>query len=245
MKSYLLIIMSLFFLLTWLPARSQSTWQLLYQPRQRVVKSIGIYKDQIFIGTGNGVLISKDDGKTWEDFGTSELLKDSTGLSYINWIYIDEENKKIYIATNFGAYYSDVSKPDWHRFFENVKTESNEVNSLTVGKNEVYLSTNDGFWICNLNLGSCARLNQGLEPDNVSGNFQILYSLKVNDDICLAASNGIYKLNQNKSSWQNISNGIQKLPGALQSLPPRSEGQRRLVSGTVAFRIGPRFPAPS
>lgn len=191
---------------------SKDTWQLLYQPRQRVVKTIGIYKDQIFIGTGNGVLISNDKGKIWNDFGTNQLLKDNSGLSSVNWIYIDEENEKIYITTNFGAYYSDIAKPDWRRFFENVKTESNEVNSLTVDKNEIYLSTNDGFWICNLNLGSCERLNQGLDPDNISGNFQTLYSLKINNELYLAASNGIYKLDHSRASWHNLSEGIYRLP---------------------------------
>lgn len=191
---------------------SKDTWRFLYQPRQRVVKTIGIYKDQIFIGTGNGVLVSNDKGKTWNDFGTNQLLKDNSGLSSVSWIYIDEENKKIYITTNFGAYYSDIAKPDWRRFFENVKTESNEVNSLTVDKNEIYLSTNDGFWICNLNLGSCERLNQGLDPDNISGNFQILYSLKISNELYLAASNGIYKFDHGRSSWHNLSKGIYRLP---------------------------------
>ncbi|OGI07905.1 MAG: hypothetical protein A3I68_02375 [Candidatus Melainabacteria bacterium RIFCSPLOWO2_02_FULL_35_15] len=191
---------------------SKDIWRFLYQPRQRVVKTIGIYKDQIFTGTGNGVLVSNDKGKTWNDFGTNQLLKDSSGLSSVNWIYIDGENKKIYITTNFGAYYSDIAKPDWHRFFENVKTESNEVNSLTVDKNEVYLSTNDGFWICNLNLGSCERLNQGLDPDNISGNFQILYALKISNELYLAASNGIYKLDHSRASWHNLSEGIYRLP---------------------------------
>ena len=71
------------------------TWQLLYQPRQRVVKSIAIYNEEIFIGTGNGVLVSNDKGKNWKDFGTSQLSKDINGNSFINWINIDEENKKI------------------------------------------------------------------------------------------------------------------------------------------------------
>ncbi len=192
---------------------SKDTWQSLYQPRQRVVKTISVYKDQIFIGTGNGVLVSKDKGKTWTDFGTDQLLKDSNGLSAINWICINEENNKIYIATSFGAYYSDIYQANWHKFFENIKTESNEINSLTVNKNKIYLDTNDGFWTCNLSLNSCERLNQGLEPDVLSGNFQIFYSLQVNNDLYIATSNGVYILNKDRASWQNISGGIHKLPG--------------------------------
>lgn len=221
-----------------------STWQLLYQPRQRVVKSIGIYKDQIFIGTGNGVLVSKDEGKTWEDFSTNQLLKNNNGLSFINWIFINKENNKIYIATTFGAYYSELNVPNWHKLFESTKTgakditslsEDNDlsdeeidssdseseddyltggqVNSVTVTKNQIYLSTNDGFWLCANNLeNECKRLNEGLEPNNVSGNHEAFYTLKANNELFLASSNGIYLFDDRNLAWQNISEGIQKLP---------------------------------
>lgn len=224
-----------------------NTWQLLYQPRQRIVKSIGVFKDKMFIGTGNGVLVSKDNGKTWDDFGSSQLLKDSSGNTFINWVYIDKEIGKIYIATSFGAYYSDINKPAWHKLFESTKTgssqlnpiteedsdllnegvdlseiESNEndnspngqINSIETNKEKVYLSTNDGLWICTNDLeNNCERLNQGLEPDNDSGNFQVNYVLKYNDDLLLAASNGVYIFDNKNLLWEKTTNGIEKLPG--------------------------------
>lgn len=191
----------------------KESWGLLYQPRQRIVKSIGIYNDLIFIGTGNGVFVSKDKGKIWTSFGINQLSKDRNGNSYINWIYIDKEERKIYIATSFGAYYSDIYNPEWKKFFLGTKDESNLVNSLTIDKNTAYLSTNDGFWICNINESNqCNRLNQGLEPDTLSGVYETFYSLKDNDDLFLGTSNGIYSFNKNLSRWENISNGIQKLP---------------------------------
>ncbi len=220
-----------------------NTWQLLYQPRQRVVKSIGIYKNQIFIGTGNGVLVSKDEGKTWEDFGTSQLLKNNKGLSFINWISVDKERNRIYIATNFGAYYSELNTPGWHKIFESTKTGSKtinslsedndlsdegidssdsededdyftggQINSITVNENQIYLSTNDGFWICeNNSRNECKRLNQGLEPNNLSGNYEAFYSLKIDNELFLAASSGVYLFDNENISWQNISESIQKL----------------------------------
>ena len=234
----------LIFLLAFLPAKSKSTWTLLYQPRQRVVKTIGIYKDQIFIGTGNGVLVSKDRGKTWGDFGTDQLSKDSNGLSFVNWIYVDEVNNKIYIATNFGAYYSGLNKPEWHKIFESTKTGSKnitslsedndvsdeeidssdsegeddyftngQVNSITVSDDQFYLSTNDGFWICNkASENACRRLNEGLEPNNISGNYEVFFSLKTSSELFLATSNGIYIFDNTNFIWQRISEGIQKLP---------------------------------
>ncbi len=223
---------------------SKDTWQLFYQPRQRIVKTIGIYKDQIFIGTGNGVLVSNDEGEIWNDFGTDQLLKDSNGLSSVNWVYINEENKKIYIATSFGAYYSELYKPEWHKIFESTKTGSKnitslsedndlsdeeidssdleseddyltngQVNSIAVNNVQYYLCTNDGLWICDKNLeNECKRLNQGLEPNNISGNYEVFYSLKIGNDLYLAASNGIYLLNNENLNWQKISEGIQELP---------------------------------
>ena len=222
----------------------KDVWQLLYQPRQRVVKTIGIYKDQIFIGTGSGVLVSKDEGKIWQDFGTNQLLKGSNGLSSINWIYIDEKNNKIYIATNFGVYYSGLNKPDWQKLFESTKTGSKNItslsedndfsdeeidssgsededdyltsgqtNSIVVDDDQFYISTNDGFWICDKDLeNEPKRLNQGLEPNNISGNYEVFFSLKINNELFLAASNGIYLLNNETLGWQKISEGIQELP---------------------------------
>ena len=273
MKSYLLIIMSLFFLLNWLlPARSQPTWQLLYQPRQRVVKAIGIYKDQIFIGTGNGVLVSKDEGKTWQDFGTDRLLKDNNGLSSVNWIYIDKENGKIYIATNFGAFSSVLNKPDWQKVFESTKggsknisslsedndfedgegidtTESEseddylvngQVNSVTVSEGHIYISSNDGFWICNSAFeNECKRLNEGLEPNNVSGNFEVFLSVKIGNDLYLTATSGLYIFDNEHLNWRKISDGIQKLPEGIinaRYLCPDNENNLWVATGSGVYK---------
>ena len=203
------ILITILFLIVVPPAYCESNWQLLFQPRQRVVKTIGIYKEQIFIGTGNGVFVSKDNGKHWKDFGSSQLLADNTGNSIINWIHTDEENEKIYIGTSFGSYYSPINKPNWHLLFKSTKNESYEVNSLTIDNNQIYLATNDGFWRCEEN--NCERLNQGLEPDNLSGNYEVFFSLKNNNNLFLATSNGIYLLGK-EGAWQNITNGIPSLP---------------------------------
>ena len=213
------------------------TWQLLYQPRQRIVRTIGIFNDHIFIGTGNGVLVSKDEGKTWEDFGTDQLLKDSRGLSSISRVYIDEVERKIYLATSFGAFYSELDRPDWHKIFKSTKAGSEDndfldeeidspdseseddyltngqINSIAVDKNQVYLSTNDGYWVCDKDLGNkCKRLNEGLEPNNLSGNYEVFFSLKADQDLYLATSNGVYVFDNESSHWQRISESIQKLP---------------------------------
>lgn len=238
---FLCFIFSVYFLLP-LYAKAINSWELTYQPRQRVVKSIGIYNEEIFIGTGNGVFHSKDYGKTWKDFGTNQLLKDNSGNCSVNWIVID--NEKIYIATSFGAYYSGLLKPNWHKFTENTKAglkkidsttddidlseeekdlssldyedDSSligQINSISRDNGQVYLSSNDGFWICDVDLKTkCKRLNQGLEPDNDSGNYQINYFLKLKNDLYLASSNGVYVFDNKNSLWENISSGIQKRP---------------------------------
>lgn len=190
----------------------QDPWQLLYQPRQRIVKSIAPYKEQIFIGTGNGVFVSTDNGKSWGDFDTSQLQKDNSGNSQINWISIETNTETIYIATSFGAYKSSISKPDWQKFFEGSKVESNEVNSLAHYEDQVYLATNDGFWICNLNENNCTRNNNGLDADYISGNHEVFYTLKVENKLFIGTSNGIYFLDDKSFLWQKTSNGIQKLP---------------------------------
>lgn len=198
-----------------LNAHCKETWNLVYKPKQRVVKTIATYKEKIFIGTENGVLVSKDEGKSWAHFGSEKLLKDSNGNSAINWIYIDEDKEKIFIATNFGAYFSDIRKPEWKIFFNNTKTDSNIINSITVNDQTIYLSTNDGFWVCNYNENkenTCKRLNNGIEPDPTSGNYLVFFILKDNNDTYLAASTGIYFLDKKNNSWIYLTGNIQKLP---------------------------------
>ena len=206
----------LMFLLIFLlpsPVSCKGNWYLLYQPRQRIVKSIVASNDSLIVGTGNGILTSNDHGNTWSDFGSEQLSKDINGNSTINWISIDEVNKKIYIATNFGAYYSSFETPNWKKFFENSKLESNEVNALEANNDEVYLATNDGLWIYNLKNNSCKRLNKGLAPDSTTGNYKISHILKHIDKILLASETGIYLLNKKNQEWKKISQGIQSLPG--------------------------------
>src|SRR3989338_2634807 len=190
---------------------SEETWKLLFQPRQRTVRTIGTFKEKMFIGTGNGVFVSKDDGKTWEDFGSEKLLKDEGGNSVINWISIDEEGEKIYIATSYGAYESKINEPSWKLIFDDIKTGTKDVNALLIHGENSYFCTNDGLWFCK-ETNTCKRLNEGLEPDSISGNILVNYSLKYNNDLYLATTNGIYYFNQNKLTWENISSGIKKLP---------------------------------
>lgn len=201
-----------FLFLNPLECSCQETWQLLYQPRQRIVKSIASYKEQIFIGTGNGVFVSTDNGKSWGDFGTNQLQKDNNGNSQINWISIESDTEKIYIATSFGAYWSSIHKADWQKFFEGSKVESNEVNSLAQDKDHIYLATNDGFWICNLNENNCTRNNNGLDADYLSGNHEVFYILKNENKLFSSTSNGVYVFNDKNLIWERISSGIQKLP---------------------------------
>lgn len=185
-----------------------SMWELDYQPRQRLVKTIADYKDTLFIGTGDGIFTSFDSGKTWNDFGSEMLHKDENGLCKINWIYIKDE--KIYIATSYGAYVSNVHTPEWKEVFSSVKTESFNINSISVVKDDIYLSTNDGAWICNENK-SCERFNSGIETDNSTGNYLVNFIGESFGDLYLTASNGVYKLDKKKKIWINVSSGIQKL----------------------------------
>lgn len=193
---------------------SQDNWELLYQPRQRVVKSIAVFNDIIFAGTGNGVFFSNDEGKTWQDFGSSQLEKDSNGNSLINWISTDKKNKKIFIATSFGAYFSDIEKPDWQKIFEGAKIESSEVNSLTINSNKAYLATDDGFWVCSLfnNEFNCKKIIHAIEADPISSNAEINYVLENDSEILVSASTGVYLFDVDLSTGKKISNEIQTLP---------------------------------
>ncbi|MBI1859061.1 MAG: hypothetical protein HYR97_08135 [Candidatus Melainabacteria bacterium] len=187
-------------------------WELLYKPKQRIVKSIGLHGDYIFIGTTNGIYVSSDKGKTWDDFGNSLLPKDLNGTLNVNWIYIDSSLKTIYIATSVGAFSSDLIKPTWTRIFELSKTEDSSVNSIFVNDNEAYLGTQDGAWKCDLETLNCIRMNQGLHPDPVDGNFSILSISHYNGTLYLTSTSGVYKYDAIFDKWDPINNGLQFLP---------------------------------
>lgn len=192
-------------------AASPLRWELVFQPRQRQVQSIATFKNQIFIGTANGIQISKD-GNSWADLKTNQLQKDSNGNSQINWIYTDQDTQNIFIATSFGAYFSKPGSIKWEKLFENTKIESNTVNSLFVEDSVAYLSTNDGLWVCNLSEDTCRRLNEGLQPTNETGNQEIFYTAKYGNYLFLTSASGIYSFDYNTYSWRNIAGLIKKLP---------------------------------
>ncbi len=192
------------------PAHGVYKWELVYQPRQRVVKNIKTYKDLIFIGTGNGVKISSDGGSSWKDFGTNQLNKDSNGNSLINWIEIN--NDRIFIATDFGAYSSEITRPKWVKVFENNKTETSESYYLFPSNEGLYICSNDGFWRCKYPEVICERFNEGLSPKQENGNFEALYFFETENNFLLGTSNGIYKSNKDKIFWTDITNNILKTP---------------------------------
>ncbi len=197
-------------------AIADSVWELIYQPRQRLVKSIDSKEEKIFIGTGNGILTSINEGKTWEDFGTENLQKDENGNSAINWIEIDEKKNIIYIATSSGIYFSKADAPSWKLIFKGTKNDSAFINSITTDKNKIYISTNDGLWECKLNPGGdnqkCNRLNEGIKSDPISGNYIVYFLLNTNNELILGASSGVYRFDKTGKKWIDISDGIQELP---------------------------------
>lgn len=219
-------------------ALPNTSWELLYQPRQRIVKSVAVSHGLVFIGTGNGVFFSDNDGKTWKDFGSSDLQKDNNGNSLINWIFTDDENENIFIATSIGAYYSSIYEANWKQIFENTKTESNQINSITVHNNEAYISTSDGFWLCDLKADLCSRLNEGIAPDTLTGNHEVLFANKIDNDFYLSASNGFYIFNKEKNVWESRSNGLQMLPDGnvnARHFLKDTNGRLWLASGTGVY----------
>lgn len=232
----LLFLLQLFFPLY---VKSSEGWELLFKPRQRTVKSIGIYDGLIFAGTKDGIYRSVDGGSSFQDFGSEALKKDFNGNSEINWIDIDKKNERIYIATSFGTYYSSVWESNWEEIFEGLKTEATDINSLTRVDNNLYLSTNDGLWICEINSNSCNRFNQGIEADLETGSPIPSYLLNTENGLILAASNGVYHFSQTNKIWEKKESGIKFLPdGSLEGkhLFNDNKGNIYLACGTGLYR---------
>lgn len=189
-----------------IPCRAE--WKLYFQPRQRLVSATASNEKQIFIGTPEGVFVKNIGEESFIDFNSGMIPKDENGFIYVNWIFLEKE--KIFIATNTGVYYSKINKPKWDVFFEGNKTESRKISSVNVINSKVYVSSDDGLWICDENK-NCRRDNQGLSSNIENGNYENNYVLKIKDVLFSLTNTGVYKKKYKDEKWKKIE-GINFLP---------------------------------
>lgn len=199
--------------LLFLHSVSEASTDLIFRPKQRSVKSILNYDDSIFIGTSDGIFLSKDKGKTWSDFGSHLIQEDENGRKNISWIVCNIGKNEIYAATDFGLFKSNLLTPDWIKIFEGSLNDSRIINSILLIKDELFVSSNDGLWTCNIETNICKEKNINLSSDYNTGNIKInnVFYDEKNNDFYISTSTGITHLSSNGTS-EELSKGIDLLP---------------------------------
>lgn len=182
----------------------KSNWKRMFEDS---AEHIAFSKDgRIFLGTKKGLFISLDNGFTWQK-DTGEI-----GNISIRWIeFMDEE---IFIAAEKGVYKNTAS--GWKRTFVTNRTETEydaditdediqaikPVNSIALGKNNVFLATDSGVFFSEDKGETWSRFaSAGLISLKAK---KLLYE----DNLYVATDKGVFVFSEKDNAWKELYKGM-------------------------------------
>lgn len=212
---------------------SHAQWQGIYGKKYPTPLSVKVIDGIIYSGYNGGMMISKDEGYSWEDI-TSDLPSKSEILdieSIESNIFINIRNKGIYLSKNLGK--------NWINVNGNLPTSG--VSQFVVNQNSLwvvlekggfyYSSNNGNLWNdaylhLDLNINSSiSLLNSNGKVISFTANYDFYYSLNngidwlkrlkagsiyVLDSICLKIADTIFTSNDLGKTWSKINYNIRK-----------------------------------
>lgn len=178
----------------------------------------------LYLGTGGGLLVSRDDGKTWQK-ETNELAH-----QLINHLEIDRENDELFIATEKGLYRSFPHRNQLDRVYVirnqinseviesdsevadepdlEISTHHDQVRTIIVTNDPfpaVAIGTQNGVFVSEDEGNHWERLPlSGLQNTNVS---DLAYSQKENSFFA-ATEKGVYAYDRNGKHWKELREGL-------------------------------------
>jgi len=184
------------------------SWKRIYPEETRSVTIDQVNPDQIFITNLDGVFISQNQGRTWQN--SSDGLGTITPTCLAIHPY---QPDKIYLTATEGIFFSDNKAKNWSGIYSKGSDEEAEAATFSVngvafslekGEN-VYFATSRGVlettdnkkfkWLSSSGLGSVALNSISLttNPDN---------------RIIAATGQGVFSFNENKKLWQELYKGL-------------------------------------
>ncbi|MDP2911949.1 MAG: hypothetical protein Q8N76_06440 [Candidatus Omnitrophota bacterium] len=182
----------------------KSNWKRVFEGS---AEHIAFSRDgRIFLGAKKGLFISLDNGFTWQK-DTGEI-----GNISIRWIeFMDEE---IFIAAEKGVYKNTAS--GWKRTFVTNRTETEydaditdddiqaikPVNSIALGKNNVFLATDSGVFFSEDKGETWSRFTSaGLVSLKAK-------KLLCEDDLYVATDKGVFVFSEKDNAWKGLYKGM-------------------------------------
>lgn len=159
------------------------------------INCIAVNNTTILAGTGEGMFLSKDKGKSWKNIGLTNLL---SVIIKDDIIFAGTYGGGIYRSMDNGASWTDVTEEiAGYKIVSSLSTDGSNIYAGFGGKG-IYMSDDNGDnWL---------PINTGMENSDIR-------SILVRDSNIYAAarSEGIYKSSDNGKNWRLLKNGISHL----------------------------------
>lgn len=193
MKNKLLFITSLFCLcLNTFVLRAQ--WQT-NGPYGGPAYAVQSWSGNLFVGTGNGVFISSNNGQTWNAANAGIERKHISALAgNSTTLFAAAYGSGVYSSTNNGA--------NWT--LKNNGLTDFYISSLSASDSGIYAGTSSGVFFSSDNGNSWSLTNNGIPATYV------IYSFIQTGDTVLAGSYGfgLYRSINNGGAWTSVGNGF-------------------------------------
>ncbi|MHC1708410.1 MAG: T9SS type A sorting domain-containing protein [Bacteroidales bacterium] len=158
------------------------------------VYTISVCGNHVFAGTkGKGIFRLNDDGNAW--------TAKNQGLAGNIVYFVYSKSNSVYIATNYGVYFSDNFGENWTKRSEGLP---GWVLSITSMDSLLFAGTrDDGVFISSDGGNYWHKLNSGLPGNNVT-------SLLSWDTLVFAAIKGygVFRLIKSSLKWENFNTGL-------------------------------------
>ena len=171
---------------------------------------------RVYVGTGEGIYASTDNGTTWELVGLA-------GHSVRSIAYVPNENSRIYVATDKGVYYASDSEPwRWLRLDSPADDAPTVIYTLAFAADDrqLYAGTSNGIYRWDVRKRRWSKVNS--EPFRLNQPISLLFA---------DSRGGLYAGNREiihyrknaEAKWEPIASAKEGILTRIEDLPMVSE----------------------
>jgi photosystem II stability/assembly factor-like uncharacterized protein len=165
---------------------------------------ISAYQHTILLASVQGILQSKDSGKTWK------VITDWR-VKLAHEVYQDTVKQCIYATTPQGLWRTKNEGKDWEQIFQHKQPSAHFVHCLLAGKQSfdtLFIGTSDGIWAKYAPKKKWKRIAlQGAEIHTL-----VRHPKRPNTLMCATEKQGIWLSHDNGKTWHHKSKGLPTQP---------------------------------